>query len=296
MSNFAIVTDSSCDLSKEFRRKHNIEYAKMLMSYTKDNGELFETFLDLDWEVLSSKEFYDILRSGKRIFTAQVTLQNYLELFEQHLKEGRDVLYVACSSGLSDSINAAILLVNTELKDKYPNNKVIIVDTLRAGMAEGMSVMLAVELREQGKTIEEVAEVLEKEKTSFKEVGIPENLSYLKRAGRVSGPKALMGDLIGLKPILMFDEKGSNEATHKAIGKKKAFIKMAELIKEDIVDPENQTIYLMNADCRAEDIEAFKKAILERVTVKEIICEPLGPVIGACSGPGTIICNYKGRN
>lgn len=295
MKQYEIVTDSSCDLSKEFRQKHNISYAKMMMSYTKDNGELFESYLDLDWEVYSTREFYDILRGGKRIYTAQVTIQNYLDVFEPHLKEGKDVLYLACSSGLSASINTAIMLANTELADKYPNNKVVIVDTLRAGMAQGMVVMQAVALKEEGKTLEEVVEIIEKDKTSYKEVGIPESLTYLQRAGRVSGPKALMGNLIGLKPILMFDDKGSNEAKNKAIGKKKAWLKMAEIIKGDIVDPENQTIYLMNADCAQEDIDAFKKAILDQVNVKEIICLPLGPVIGASSGPGTIICNYRGK-
>ena len=294
MGQYAIVTDSACDLSKAFRQENNIDYAKTMYSYT-ENGEVHELEADLDWENISCKDFYNILRRGIRIFTAQVTIQNYLNVFEPHLEKGEDVLYIACSSGLSASIQTAQMLANNELKEKYPDRKVIIVDSLRAGMSQGSIVMLAVDLMKQGKTIEETAEIIEKEKLSYKEVGIPETLSYLKRAGRVSASAAFMGNIISLKPILVFDAKGSNIAKEKAIGKKKAFNRMAEMIRDDIVDPENQEIYLMNADCSPDDVEYFKNAILKQVKVKNIVVEVLGPVIGASSGPGTIIVNYKGR-
>ena len=294
MRKYAIVTDSACDLSKAYRDANKIDYAKTMYSYT-ENGQVHELGADLDWAGLSCKDFYNVLRRGIRIFTAQVTIQNYLDVFVPHLEKGEDVLYVACSSGLSASINTAKMLAENELKEQFPDRKIVIVDSLRAGMAQGSIVMLAVDLMKQGKTIEENAEILEKEKRSYKEVGIPETLSYLKRAGRVSAGAAFMGNLISLKPILVFDEKGSNIAKEKAIGKKKAFKRMAEMIRDDIVNPEDQEIYLMNADCSPEDVEFFKKAILEQVKVKNIVVETLGPVIGASSGPGTIIVNYKGK-
>ena len=294
MGKYAIVSDSACDLSKAYRDANKIDYAKTMYSYT-EKGEVHELAADLDWEGLSCKDFYDVLRRGIRIFTAQVTIQNYLDVFVPHLEKGEDILYVACSSGLSASLKTAQMLAENELKEQFPDRKIIIVDTLRAGMAQGSIVMLAVDLMNQGKTIEETAEILEKEKRSYKEVGIPETLSYLKRAGRVSAGAAFFGNIISLKPILVFDEKGSNIAVEKAIGKKKAFNRMAEMIRDDIVDPENQEIYLMNADCNPNDVEYFKNAILEKVKVKNIAVETLGPVIGASSGPGTIIVNYKGK-
>ena len=295
MNKYAIVTDSCSDLNKEFRKKHNIDYAHMSLTWTDKNGQLHDTFADMDWEVISAKEFYDTLRSGIRIYTAQTTVQDYLDVFEPHLQKGEDILYLACSSGLSASLNVARLLADGDLKERYPNNKLVVIDTLRAGMAQGLIVMRAVELQQQGKTIDEVAEIIEAEKLSYKEVGIPESLTYLKRAGRVNGPTALMGNLISLKPILVFDDKGVNHAIEKAIGRKKAYLRMAEIIRDDIVDPENQAIYLMSADCRPEDIEAFKQAVLKQVKVKDFIVEPLGPIIGASSGPGTIIINYRGK-
>ena len=182
-----------------------------------------------------------------------------------------------------------------ELKEKYPDRKIVVFDSLRAGMAQGMLVMLAVDLKNQGKSLEENVEILEKETRSYKEVAIPETLSYLKRAVRVTARAAFFGNIISLKPILVFDDKGSNIAVEKAIGKKKAFNRMAEMIKDDIVDPENQEIFLLSGDCNEEDVNYFKNAILNQVKVKAFTIVPLGPVVGASSGPGTIIVNYKGK-
>ena len=293
MKKFAIVSDSSCDLSKEFREAHSIDYAKMMLSW--NDGGLIETPASLDWEVYSEKQFHDVLRRGIRIYTALVTAEEFLNVFEPHLKKGEDVLYIACSSGLSATLNTARLLADNELKEKYPNQRVVVVDSMRAGMALGLIIMRAVELKEAGKSLDEVVEIIEKEKLQYKEVGIPDSLSYLKRAGRVSAAPAFFGNIMSLKPILVFDEKGSNVAVKKAIGRKAAFKEMANMIKEDIVDPENQVIYLMSADCEQSSIDMFSKAIRAVVNVKDIIVQPLGPIIGASSGPGTIIVNYKGK-
>ena len=295
MAKYTIITDSSCDLSKEYREANNIDYVRMMLNWVDENGVDHEGPADLDWKELSTKEFYDIIRSDRRMRTAQVPMSNYIDVLEPILKRGEDILYLACSSGLSASLNVAKMIFEQELKEKYPDNKLVVVDTLRAGMAQGMIVMKAIELQKEGKTIEEVKEYVEEKRLHYKEIGIPETLLYLRRAGRVSAPAATFGNIIGLKPILEFDDKGMNVAKEKAIGKRKAFAKMAARIKEDIVDPENQEIYMMNADCKEEDIEDFKKAILAEVKVKNIIVMPLGPIIGASSGPGTIIVNYYGK-
>ena len=295
MSKYAIITDSASDLSQAYREANGVDYAKTMMSWKKEDGENIEIGASLDWDFISYKDFYNLLRGGTRVYTAQVTVQNYLDVFEPHLQKGEDILYVACSSGLSASLNVARMLADGELKEKYPDRKVVVFDSLRAGMAQGMLVMLAVDLKNQGKSLEENVEALEKEKRSYKEVGIPETLSYLKRAGRVTAGAAFFGNIISLKPILVFDDKGSNIAVGKAIGKKKAFNRMAEMIRDDIVDAENQEIFLLSGDCIEEDVNYFKQAILNQVKVKEITVVPLGPVVGASSGPGTIIVNYKGK-
>ena len=295
MRPFAIVTDSCSDLFKEYRAQYGIDYAKMTLNWTDEKGETRENIADLDWETLSSKEFYDLLRGGTRIFTSQTTAQNYLETFRPHLDKGEDILYLACSSGLSASLNTAKILAEGVLRNDYPEQRIIVLDSLRAGMSLGMIVMKANELKQEGKSLDEVVAFIEADKLHYKEIGIPETLTYLKRAGRVSGAAAVMGNLIQLKPILIWDDKGCNGVLEKAIGKKKAYARMAEYIRDDIVDPENQTVYLMSADCSEAEIEAFKKAVLAQVKVKEIVVHPLGPIIGASSGPGTIILNYYGK-
>ena len=199
MNKYAIVTDSASDLCKEYREANGIDYAQTMMSWKKEDGQNIETGASLDWDFISYKDFYNLLRGGTRVYTAQVTIQNYLDVFEPHLKKGEDVLYVACSSGLSASINIARMLVEGELKEKYPDRKIVVFDSLRAGMAQGMLVMLAVDLKNQGKSLEENVEILEKEKRSYKEVGIPETLSYLKRAGRVTAGAAFFGNIIWRK-------------------------------------------------------------------------------------------------
>ena len=119
MKKFVIIADSSCDLTKEYREEHKIDYAKMMINWTDEKGENHDDIADIDWQVLSAKDFYDIIRSGIRIYTAQVTMQNYLDTFEPHLKAGEDILYLACSSGLSASLKTAQALVDNELKEKY---------------------------------------------------------------------------------------------------------------------------------------------------------------------------------
>ena len=132
MSKYAIITDSASDLNKEFREANKVNYAKTMMSWKKEDGQEIETGASLDWDFISYKDFYNLLRGGTRVYTAQVTIQNYLDVFEPHLKNGEDILYVACSSGLSASLNIARMLADGELKEKYPDRKVIVFDSLRS--------------------------------------------------------------------------------------------------------------------------------------------------------------------
>lgn len=294
MKKYAIITDASCDLNAQYRKEHGIDYVQMMLTWT-ENGKTTDIPSSLDWDLVSAKEFYDILRRGIRIYTAQVSAQEFLRVFEPHLEKGEDILYIACSSGFSATLHTAELLAETELKEKYPDRRIYVLDSLRAGMALGMLIMKAVESKEAGKSMDEVIEEAERTKLLYKEVGTPDNLSYLKRAGRVKASAAFFGNLMSLKPILVFSEDGSNLAIKKAIGRKAAYKEMADIIKNDIDDPENQEIYLMSADCDQMSIDMFAKAIREVVNVKDIIVETLGPIIGASSGPGTIIVNYRGK-
>ena len=289
MAKYQIFTDSSCDLSTDIREANNIAY--FYFGLVVDGKEYPA---DLDWKAYSPEEFYGWLSAGKKVKTTQVSMEEVVNKVRPLFEQGIDVIYLGCSSALTGSMNL-FELAKTELMEEFPDRKMIGVDTLAAACTLGMMVVDAAKKQQEGLSIEELQQWVLDNRFFYNQFATVDTLTYLKAAGRIKGTAAFFGNIISLKPILVFDEKGSNVAVEKAIGKKKAFNRMAEMIRDDIVDPENQEIYLMNADCNPEDVEYFKNAILKEVNVKNIAVETLGPVIGASSGPGTIIVNYKGK-
>ena len=296
MAKFAIIGDSTCDLTAEMRKEHDIDYARMLVSWTdvKDKSE-HEIYASLDWEILSVKEYYDVLRAGNRIITSQVTEQEYDLVFGRHLEKGEDILYIACSSGLSASLKLAQRLVNEKYSKKYPGRKIIIVDSLLSCMGQGLMLLRAAELRDQGVAIEKVAEEIEKTKLCYNQVATVETLDYLKRAGRVKAAKAFFGNLFGVKPILISDRVGMNHVTDKGKGRKGSLIKVAEMVRDTVVEPEKQTCYVCHADAKQEDVDLMVSKLKELVPFKEIKVMYLGPIIGCSTGPGTFGIYYYGK-
>lgn len=296
MPKFAIIGDSTCDLTREMRDARNIDYARMLVSWTDVKDKKFhEIYASLDWEDLSVKEYYDVLRAGNRIITSQVTEQEYDEVFGRHFKKGEDILYIACSSGLSASIKLAHKLWNDKYSKEYPDRKMIIIDSLISCMGQGMMLLHAADLRDEGKSMEEIAEELEKTKLCYNQVATVESLEYLKRAGRVKASSAFFGNIFGVKPILISDTVGMNHAIEKAKGRKGSLIRCAEYVKETVTNPETQTCWVLHADAKQEDVDLVVSKIKELVPFKEIKVMYLGPIIGASTGPGTFGIFYYGK-
>ena len=284
---FQIFTDSSTDLSKELRQKHNIKYFQMGIVI---KGEPKPA--DMDWEVYSPEELYSWIKNlSNQCKTSLVTYGEYLEKTEAELKEGRDVLYIACTTALSGSLNT-FRLVKEELQEKYPDRKIIGLDGKRANMALGLIVLHAAELQEQGKDIDEVVKWIEDNQQYFHEVGSLETLTYLKAAGRVSGAAAFFGNLISLKPIIMFDVHGHNYVFKKVRGSKAALEASFEYIKENI-NERTKVCYVGQA--MAKDAQAyFKKRIEEElhIPVKEFW---IGPIVGISCGPGMYGVFFEGK-
>lgn len=284
---FQIFTDSSTDLSKELRQKHNIKYFQMGIVI---KGEPKPA--DMDWEAYSPEELYGWIKNlSNHCKTSLVTYGEYLEKTEAELKEGRDVLYIACTTALSGSLNT-FRLVKEELQEKYPNRKIIGLDGKRANMALGLIVLHAAELQEQGKDIDEVVKWIEDNQQYFHEVGSLETLTYLKAAGRVSGAAAFFGNLISLKPIIMFDVHGHNYVFKKVRGSKAALEASFEYIKENI-NERTKVCYVGQA--MAKDAQAyFKKRIEEElhIPVKEFW---IGPIVGISCGPGMYGVFFEGK-
>lgn len=290
MKKFAIVTDTACDLEKEFRDKYDI---KVLPMHLIIDGQ--DILADLDWKPYSAKEYYDLLRAGKKITTAQISNVDFKNMFEGLVKDGYDVIYIACSSALSAGIKASYLVRDEVLKN-YPDAKIYCIDSLRAVCALGNLVLTACELREQGKTVDEVASWLEENKLTSNLDTTVDSLAYLKRAGRVSAASAFFGGLFSIKPIIIEDGLGQNFAIEKVKGRKQSMERVASRFAERFLDVPHQNIVIRHADC-IDDAITFKAMIEEKLGDKKanIHVGYVGPIIGATAGPGMITVAYYGK-
>ncbi len=290
MKDFVIISDSCCDLDAATRAKYGVEYIPMRVLY--DGNDIPA---DLDWGTLSSKQFYDMMRSGTRFRTAQINAEKFREVFSGHLKAGKDVLYIACSSALSSSWSNSVQARDALLKE-FPDSKIFCIDSRNACMGLGIMCMTASDMRAAGSPIEEVAAYTEEHKQEVNQFATVESLSYLKRAGRVSTTSAVFGGLMQVKPVIISDTDGQNVAVEKVMGRKKSIARLAELFKEAFRDCEHQYVYVMHADCPegARELKALVEAALAGRDVP-VHTAGIGPIIGATTGPGTLAVYCRGK-
>ena len=287
MREFVIFGDSTCDLDKDLRAKYGVEY--VAMNYSIDD---IEYVASLDFESHSAKEHYDLMRSGKRVFTTQVPKNVYYDAFKAALDEGKDLLYVSCSSALSASINTA-MLVAKELNENAGEQRIFCVDSLISSLGQGYLLMCASKKRQEGLSAEQTAAYLEQIRLKVNQCGTVESMEYLRRAGRVKASKAFLGNLFGVKPIIISDMKGQNYAYKKAKGITNARAAIADHIV-DAADGVYDTLLISHADCE-EDALLLRDEILKRAEFKEIIIGYIGPIVGASVGPGTVIAFTFGK-
>ena len=280
MKEFVIFGDSTCDLDLATRTELDIDYIPM--SYIVDEKEYPAS---LDWESHSVKEFYDLMREGKRVYTAQIIPNVCREKFLAAIEAGKDVLYIACSSALSSSYQSACVIAR-ELEEANPGAKICCVDSLISTLGQGHLLLEASRQRKAGKSAEETAAYIESIRLNVNMIGYPGSLDYLRRAGRVKASSAFLGNLFGVKPIIISDRKGNNYALKKVKGTANARNAVAELAVEAVTEA-SDTLYIVHADC-PEEAEAIKNAILSRHSFKEIRTGIIGPIVGASVGPGMV--------
>ena len=285
---FVIYGDTVCDMNQEMRERYGIEYVKM--NYCIDGKEYPAS---LDWESHSAKEFYDMMRAGTVVTTTQVPRHLYEEAFEACCKEGKDVVYVACSSALSGSINTATV-VAAELKEKYPERSIRCVDSLISSLGQAGLLIKASEMRAEGKTADETADWLEANRLKVNQVGTVDDLKYLSRAGRVKASSAFFGNIFGVKPLIISDIAGQNFAVKKAKGALNAKKEMTQMIAGWVENPEEQTLYISHADDEAS-AKQFADEIMKVVPFKDCVLSYIAPIVGASVGPGTIISFCYGK-
>ena len=283
MNKIKIITDSCSDLTVELLKKYDIDYAKM---NTVLEGKTSEALLS--WTAQDVKNFYDIMRMGTRITTTQVPVEEFQRVFTKYLDQNMDIIYIACSSKQSGSVNTAAVLAKNELAAKYPNNKIYCIDSLNASMGEGLLAIEAAKMAAEGKAIEEINEKILALRKNVNEYATVHTLEWLRKAGRVKATAAFFGNLMGVKPILIADREGNQVGFKKVKGRQTSFIEIVKLMKEALEDPANQTVYLLHGDCPEEEVEQLKELIQKEISPKEIYVSFIGPIIGASCGPNVV--------
>ena len=280
MRDYVIFTDSACDIKPELLAEWGVPYRSLTFRFDGEEKEYSN-------DDMSVREFYDKMRAGSVAKTAAVTPEAFATMFEEEaLKHGKDVLYIGFSSGLSTTYNSGRIAA-LELQEKYPEAKIIAVDTLAASAGEGLMLYLTVQEKKKGATIEEAATFV---RDLIGRMGIwftVDDLVYLKRGGRVSPTAAFVGNLLGIKPVLYMDNEGHLIPVTKVRGRRTSIVAMADKYTEKAVDKENGTVFISHGDCLA-DAQLLADMLKERHGVEVKVLTDVGPVIGAHSGPGTI--------
>jgi DegV family protein with EDD domain len=287
MNQFAILTDSAADLP--YSMLEELDVAVASMRFTIQGRER------LDWPdhwEMPPHEFYDLLRQGETATTSALNVHDYIEYMTPLLDVGRDVLALVFSSGLSTTYQSCVIAAQ-ELREKYPDRKILVVDTLCASMGEGLLVWYASKLRSQGKTIEQVRDWVEENKLRLCHWFTVDDLIHLKRGGRVSAATALVGTMLSIKPVLHVDNEGHLINMAKARGRSAALRALLDKMEQSAVDPARQTVFISHGDC-PEDAQKLAGLVKQRFGVEPVV-GVIGPVIGAHAGPGTLALYFLGK-
>ena len=285
MSKFVITADSTVDLPKAFLEEKQVPVVSL--SYIID-GATYR-----DGEGLTSKEFYDKIREGAMPTTSQVNPEQARDLFEPILKEGTDILHIAFTSGLSGTYNSCRIAAE-ELSEEYPDRKIVVVDSLCAASGGGMLLYKAIELKEQGKSFDEIVTWVEENKLHVCHDVTVDDLFHLHRGGRVSKASAVVGTIIKIKPIIHVNDEGKLIVIGKERGRKKALQTLVERMEEKSRGFENDIVMITHGDA-LEDAEYVKGLIQDKFGITNIMINPLGTVIGSHTGPGVIALFYMGN-
>lgn len=282
MKKVKIITDSCADLTAEQLEKYGIEFAHM--STVCDGAE---SPASLKWTVDEAHAHYDKMRRGKRITTAQVSVDEFRRVFEEYIKQDNDIVYIGCSSKQSGSVNTGFVIAK-KLMEQYPNTTIVCIDSLNASAGEGMLAVEAAKMANDGVSAKEIeARILAIRKKVNQYVTV-NSLDALKRAGRVKGPAAFFGNLMGVKPIIISDVNGVQSAYKKVKGRQRSFEEIVALLKASAIEPENQEIYVRHADCSSDEVDALVNLIKKEIPCKDINVGLIGPIIGASIGPDAV--------
>ena len=280
---YQIITDSCCDLTEAQLQQLQVSCANLTVLYKGENHRNFS-------EPAAVKAFYDELREGITATTAAANPDDWATLMLPALKEGRDVLVIAFSSGLSTTYQSAVIAAK-DLQEEFPDRTINVVDSLCAALGQGLLVYHACRKRDEGMTIGDLTAWLEAHKKNVCHWVTVDDLSHLKRGGRISAATALVGTMLNVKPIIHVDNDGHLINCAKVRGRKAAMEYLAKKFAETSTDFD--TVFIGHGDC-PEDAAALEALLREKHEIKEITTGYVGPVIGAHTGPGVLVVFFMG--
>lgn len=285
MNEYVITVNSTVDVPPKWLEERNVPFIPL--KYTID-GQNYT-----DMKGLSSEEFFQKLREGKMSVTSQINPEEARTAFEPFLKEGKDILHLAFSSGLSGTYNS-MRIAAEELREEYPDRKIIVVDTLCACMGEALLLYYVLKQKELGKTIEEAAQWAENNKLHICHNVTVDDLNHLHRGGRVSKTAAVLGTMVQIKPMIHMDNEGKLQVIGKERGRKKALNKIVDMAAEQSSGWDNEIIMITHGDC-IKDAEYVADLVRRKMGIDNILIHNIGTVIGSHTGPGVVAVFCMGK-
>ena len=281
---FKIITDSCCDLTQQQYEAWNVACVPLTVTY---NGESHRNFSD----PAAVKTFYDELRNGVTATTAAANPDDWAMEMKAALDAGQDVLALCFSSGLSTTYQSAVIAAK-ELREEYPQRKILVCDTLCAALGQGLLVYHACRLRDEGKAIDQVCTWVEENKLRLCHWVTVDDLNHLKRGGRISTTTAIVGGMLNIKPIIYVDNDGHLISTAKVRGRKTAMEYLLNKFRDNATDTD--TVFIAHGDC-GEDAETLAEMV-RGAGAKNVLTGYVGPVIGAHTGPGVLVVFFLGTH
>lgn len=287
MTDYIIITDSSCDIEPELLAQWEVPYVSLTYKFDEDAAGHGNYDLPFD-------QFYDRMRKGGVARTAAANVETFKQAFEPWLKAGKDLLYIGFSSGLSSTVNSGALAAK-ELMEAYPERKILVEDTFAASAGFGLLVYLTVQEKRKGADLEQAAKFVEDTRLHLCHWFTVDDLVYLKRGGRVSAAAAFVGGVLNIKPVLHMDDPGHLINMFKVRGRRASIKALADKYGELALHPgPEDTVFISHGDC-IDDARLLEKLLAERYGAKVRLITYVGPVIGSHSGPGTLALFFLGR-
>ena len=285
MQNYIIVTDSGTDFTEELKKELGVVQLELSIiiegEEPKPNNEV------------DKKQLYEMLRAKKKATTSAVNIEDFKNVMRSYLEEGTDILYLGFSSGLSGTYNAGRLACE-ELSEEFPERKLYAVDTLCASLGQGLLVYHAAKMRLDGKSIDDVRDFAENNKLRVCHWFTVDDLFFLKRGGRVSAATAVVGTMLGIKPIMHVDNEGKLIKIGTARGRRASIDTLFEKAKASMIKAnEKMVAFISHGDCE-DDANYLAEKMKNELGFKEVLIGYVGSVIGSHSGPGTLALFHLG--